>query len=72
MTMAIPMLLTRAIWIAVCFVSLSTARLLTQAGNEVKRKTGESSPERSFYFNRGRPLGGDTDVLMLYQSGQQR
>jgi len=40
MTMAMPMLLTRAIWIAVCFVSLSTARLLTQAGNEVKRKQG--------------------------------
>jgi hypothetical protein len=27
-----PMLLTDAIWITVCFVSLSTARLLTQAG----------------------------------------
>jgi hypothetical protein len=36
--MAMPMLLTDAIWITVCFVSLSTGGLLTQAGSEVNGK----------------------------------
>ena len=42
-----PMLLTDAIWITVCFVSLSTARLLTQAGPEVKGKEpDQAGPHR--------------------------
>jgi hypothetical protein len=65
MTMAMPMLLTRAIWIAICFVSLSTARLLTQAGHEVKLKTGKHRLREAAFLT-------DERSFALHQFPQQR